>query len=326
MPIRNILDATLIEDVNDTMARRIESEIFFNKRIIDFNPDSFNNFMLNKRYNPIKYRLPDDNEANKLLEKRGLSENWELVLVIDSRELSRVDKEELKRNLEKFGVICKTEKLIIGDYQWLLRDKESGIEILTDYIIERKRFGDLVTSFFDSRYDVQKFWLTTSGLHHIIYLIEGNISGVSMCERQTDELMDKSGIEGGFMVKKIYTHERIDFLYKFHKTLKKQLKGNIVNSGLLTTPPIQYKLYQFHSQIRTRINLIEYFGLQLLQIDDYDTIRIKRLLSVYPTPNIFWRNYQNNKLNEYKDGDGTIFSGNFDEYWNTYFGLWNKVY
>ncbi len=75
-------------------------------------------------------------------------EEEEVCLLIDSREIK--DKQEQtffeKKITEKYGVKTRTINLPIGDFMWEYQGQ------ILDYVVERKKADDLISSIFDGRY------------------------------------------------------------------------------------------------------------------------------------------------------------------------------
>lgn len=75
-------------------------------------------------------------------------EEEEVCLLIDSREIK--DKQEQtffeKKITEKYGVKTRTTNLPIGDFMWEYQGQ------ILDYVVERKKADDLISSIFDGRY------------------------------------------------------------------------------------------------------------------------------------------------------------------------------
>lgn len=74
--------------------------------------------------------------------------------------------------LTRRGIDCEQRVLEIGDVTWIARNKKTEEEIVLDYVLERKRLDDLVSSIKDGRFLEQKFRLDNSGVSNVIYLIE----------------------------------------------------------------------------------------------------------------------------------------------------------
>ncbi len=97
-----------------------------------------------------------------------------MELVIDKREHAILEK------LPENGTTIKSEQLHLGDIQLKYNEQ-------VKLIIERKSLKDLIASIKDGRYLEQSLRLINNGLchlHHVVYLIEGNIHSLSEVERQ----------------------------------------------------------------------------------------------------------------------------------------------
>ncbi|KAL8817887.1 MAG: hypothetical protein Q9223_003368 [Gallowayella weberi] len=108
--------------------------------------------------------------------------NFTVELVLDNREIrSREDRNYIEKELILKGIRPTVRSLPLGDFFWvakctdsnlLARYGEEGTEIALDYIIERKRFDDLISSIKDGRFHEQKFRLRRSGVKNVVYLLE----------------------------------------------------------------------------------------------------------------------------------------------------------
>ncbi|KAL8714957.1 MAG: hypothetical protein Q9225_006486, partial [Loekoesia sp. 1 TL-2023] len=105
-----------------------------------------------------------------------------IELVLDNREIrSREDRTYIETQLITKGIRPLIRSLPLGDFFWvakchdpnlLPRYGEEGDLIALDYIIERKRLDDLISSIKDGRFQEQKFRLRRSGVRNVVYLIE----------------------------------------------------------------------------------------------------------------------------------------------------------
>lgn len=110
------------------------------------------------------------------------SSSFTIELILDTREIrSREDRSYIENQLVKNGIRPLIRSLPLGDFFWvgkchdanlLSRYGEEGDEIALDYIIERKRLDDLISSIKDGRFHEQKFRLRRSGVKNVVYLIE----------------------------------------------------------------------------------------------------------------------------------------------------------
>ncbi|KAL8994983.1 MAG: hypothetical protein Q9188_006915 [Gyalolechia gomerana] len=105
-----------------------------------------------------------------------------IELILDVREIrSREDRTYIETQLVKKGIRPLIRSLPLGDFFWvgkchdpnlLSRYGEEGDLVALDYIIERKRLDDLISSIKDGRFHEQKFRLRRSGVKNVVYLIE----------------------------------------------------------------------------------------------------------------------------------------------------------
>jgi crossover junction endonuclease MUS81 len=81
--------------------------------------------------------------------------SYSIKLIMDNREIhSQVDKDRLEREIGLAGIDFSVRSLDIGDVLWVARSGSE--EYVLDYIVERKRMDDLVSSITDGRFHEQK--------------------------------------------------------------------------------------------------------------------------------------------------------------------------
>ena len=81
--------------------------------------------------------------------------SYSIQLVMDNREIhSQVDKDRLEREIGEAGIEYTVRALDVGDVLWIA--KSGSDEYVLDYIVERKRMDDLVSSITDGRFHEQK--------------------------------------------------------------------------------------------------------------------------------------------------------------------------
>lgn len=103
-------------------------------------------------------------------------------LLLDNREVrAKDDRDYIQVEMRKKGVKPLVRHLPLGDIIWVAKchDPEllpslgiEGDEIVLDFVVERKRLDDLLSSIKDGRFHEQKFRLRKSGIKNVIYLIE----------------------------------------------------------------------------------------------------------------------------------------------------------
>ncbi|KAL8826749.1 MAG: hypothetical protein Q9170_007287 [Blastenia crenularia] len=107
---------------------------------------------------------------------------FSIELILDNREIrSREDRSYIETQLITKNIRPLVRSLPLGDFFWvaktndpnlLSRYGEEGSLIALDYIVERKRLDDLISSIKDGRFHEQKFRLRRSGVRNVVYLIE----------------------------------------------------------------------------------------------------------------------------------------------------------
>lgn len=108
--------------------------------------------------------------------------SFEVRLVLDNREVRTMkDRDYVREELSKKGVTPLVRPLEIGDAIWVAKCNVPGLlpdhgpegdEAVLDYVCERKRLDDLISSIKDGRFHEQKFRLRRSGVQNGIYLVE----------------------------------------------------------------------------------------------------------------------------------------------------------
>ncbi|OIW34762.1 hypothetical protein CONLIGDRAFT_21394 [Coniochaeta ligniaria NRRL 30616] len=108
--------------------------------------------------------------------------SFSVRLVLDNREVrTKNDRDYIHEELNKKGVKAIVRAMDLGDAMWVAECNTPGLlpdhgpegnEVVLDYICERKRLDDLISSIKDGRFHEQKFRLRRSGVQNVIYLVE----------------------------------------------------------------------------------------------------------------------------------------------------------
>ncbi|CAN6606250.1 crossover junction endonuclease Mus81p [Trichomonascus vanleenenianus] len=99
--------------------------------------------------------------------------SFTVEVVLDNREVrSKTDRDYFRSELAALDIPVEVRSLAVGDLAWIACHKNTGQKAILDYIVERKRLDDLVSSIKDGRYQEQKFRLHRTSIEHVIYLIE----------------------------------------------------------------------------------------------------------------------------------------------------------
>jgi crossover junction endonuclease MUS81 len=161
--------------------------------------------------------------------------SFTIQLIIDQREIrSRTDRDYIQEELYKQGVKPIVKPLPLGDAMWvakchdpnfLARTGAEGDEVALDWIAERKRLDDLVSSIKDGRFHEQKFRLKNVGLKNVVYIIEEfnmNEHTRSHYELSVQSAIATTQVTSGFFVKQTQKlDDTIRYLVRITNKLKK---------------------------------------------------------------------------------------------------------
>ncbi|KAG0038735.1 Crossover junction endonuclease mus81 [Podila clonocystis] len=158
---------------------------------------------------------------------------FDIVLILDVREVrGQADRDYIDQKLTENGVKVEKRALDIGDVLWVARLKDipsdGPSEIVLNYILERKRMDDLVSSIKDGRFTEQKFRLKRSGIEHIIYLVESykadDTYDIGVEAIRTSQISTQ--VTDGFFVKRTnHNDQTIEYFTSVTKELKRLYLG-----------------------------------------------------------------------------------------------------
>ena len=136
-------------------------------------------------------------------------------LVLDNREVrSKTDRDYIQEELRIRGVQPIVRSLDLGDALWVAKCKdprllsrlgEEGDEVILDWIVERKRLDDLVSSIKDGRFQEQKFRMHKSGVKNVIYVIEEIAMSLEATQKYHEHVMSaisSTQVVDGYFVKR----------------------------------------------------------------------------------------------------------------------------
>lgn len=177
--------------------------------------------------------------------------DFTVELVLDVREVrAKTDRDYMQNELAKKGCTPIMRALDLGDALWVAKCTRpgwlsrlglEGDEIVLDWILERKRLDDLISSIRDGRFKEQKFRLRKSGLRKVIYLVEEialDSEVRSRYDEATQSAMASIQVVNGWYLKRTQKmDETIDYLADLTKALKKKYEGkplHIIPTNVIT--------------------------------------------------------------------------------------------
>ncbi|CAG8973296.1 hypothetical protein HYALB_00000058 [Hymenoscyphus albidus] len=176
-------------------------------------------------------------------------------MVLDNREVAaKNNRQYMHEQLREKKCPFTVRPLPLGDILWVAKLKDpiylskhgmEGDEVVLDYIVERKRLDDLISSIKDGRFYEQKFRLNRSGLKNVVYLIEEGSAGKDSAEVWADRVQSAIAttqvIHGIFLKKTQKVDETIRYLTRLTAMLKEKYEKEPLH--LIPTPVVTYWNY-----------------------------------------------------------------------------------
>lgn len=203
---------------------------------------------------------------------------------------------ELEKNRVKFEV----RHLNVGDFVWIARDNRSR-ELVLPYIVERKRLDDFAHSIKDGRFHEQKFRLRTSGIPHVIYLIEyialqnyglpvQSLSQAAINAEVHNDCQVKFTDSGQDTV--LYLVVQTELLAELfatktlHSCAKQSIGGEVgtVNVAADTVRLMHFSEFNASASKWGAVNVKDYFVRQLIQLYSVSVEKALAITDQYPTP------------------------------------------
>lgn len=189
------------------------------------------------------HAVPDDSELPSFTPIRLSPGSFTVELILDNREVrAKTDRDYMQQELAKRGVTPTVRALELGDALWVARCKQpgwlashgaEGDEVVLDWIVERKRLDDLVSSIRDGRFHEQKFRLRRSGVQNVIYLVEEismDATYFQKYEEAVQSAIASMQVVNGYFVKRTQKmDDTISYLTSMTKMLKEMYEGKTLN-------------------------------------------------------------------------------------------------
>ncbi|CAK7263579.1 Crossover junction endonuclease mus81 [Sporothrix epigloea] len=178
-------------------------------------------------------------DALPLVEPFELPANsYSVQLVLDVRERVTGQRSYMEDELKKRDAKPLVRALSLGDALWVAKCRDptllsrmgaEGDEVVLDWIVERKRQDDLVSSIKDGRFREQKFRLRRCGVPHVVYVIEESGMDADMIHRYEDAMhsaIASTQVFNGYFVKRTRSvDETISYLAKLTKRIAARYAG-----------------------------------------------------------------------------------------------------
>ncbi|KAH6690736.1 crossover junction endonuclease MUS81 [Plectosphaerella plurivora] len=176
--------------------------------------------------------VPDDASLPSITPIRLDPGTFTVQLLLDVREVrAKTDRDYMQQELAKKGVQPIMRSLELGDAQWVAVPNDpsaladGATEVVLDWIVERKRLDDLISSIKDGRFHEQKFRLGRSGVRNVVYIIEDialDASHVGRYEESVQSAIAATQVVNGYFVKKtLKMDDTIRYLARMTATLKR---------------------------------------------------------------------------------------------------------
>lgn len=187
--------------------------------------------------------------------------SFEIILIVDNREKRAAsDPDFFVNKLKEHGISASVDALAVGDLVWAARNKNSKQVAVLDYIMERKRLDDLVSSIKDGRFQEQKGRLKRTGLTKVSYLIEESVhlERTSSFSQQIMTAMSQTIILNDFFLKRTSNAtDTVNFLVQLTRAIEKwylELDLYVVSPHLTTSRSYELAIKTCRKKLESRNN------------------------------------------------------------------------
>lgn len=224
-----------------------------------------------------------------------------IILILDSMErgrksvLSRADVGTMTNMLSEHGVRCEVRPLPCGDALFVAQ-YEHDIEIMLDFLIERKTLSDFVASTHDGRVARQSFMMKQSQISRKVFVLEGELSENQDMRDKPEYARKLARLEvcDEFYVKR--TKDLKDTMW-FYTSMFKHLCTQFEGMSLPATLEGRTLFRDWSERMRALKNgltLEQLFSLQLCQLQGISTSNAVAILKKgYSTPQALFRAFKN---------------------------------
>lgn len=218
---------------------------------------------------------------------------FNIILKVDNREHYKKTEEDNKfyERLVRQGINCELLSLPLGDFMWTAKivDKELfEHELVTEFIIERKKLDDLASSLTDGRYIDQKNRLRSSGLKQVIFIIEGEQSGSGISLLALRAAIHRIRIFNKFQV--IWTKnwaETLGVLRGINQRIVSKYTEELKNKGKIWFRSEYFTFSKMQSRME-KYNLGLAFGAMVRSFPGFGKESVQKVLNYFRTFNEFY--------------------------------------
>ncbi|KAG8857855.1 Crossover junction endonuclease mus81 [Tulasnella sp. 330] len=256
---------------------------------------------------------------------------YDIKLIIDNREVqsskNKATRDAFWQALENKGISVEQRPLVIGDVTWVATKKYADAtggpqECVLDFVLERKRLDDLISSVMDGRFHEQKFRLKQTGIGRVYYLIEHHNTKEKRekWNQQIDTALSSTQVVDGFLVKETKNFkETIEYLTVMHQTIVRMHRDR----DLFIIPDAQIRRHSYtalqaylretqperiyHTTYDTFRALNDKSGQEtlkncwarmLLCVTGFSAEKVAKMLEIYDTPKALWDAFREAELVE----------------------------
>ncbi|KAG8992464.1 Crossover junction endonuclease mus81 [Tulasnella sp. JGI-2019a] len=251
--------------------------------------------------------------------------SYVIKLIIDNREVrsskGKANREAFWKALQRKEVLVEQRALAVGDVAWVATKKYADAsggpeECVLDFILERKRLDDLISSVMDGRFHEQKFRLKQTAIGRVYYLIEHHHTKEKRerWNQQIDTALSSTQVVDGFMVKETRDmNETIEYLTVMHKMIVKMHQDRdlyiipdthirrhsymALQEHLRETQPenvyhTSYETFKALNDKSGQETLKNCWTRMLLCVTGFSAEKVARLLEMFDTPKALWDAFQ----------------------------------
>ncbi|KAI8141059.1 hypothetical protein BJV82DRAFT_671051 [Fennellomyces sp. T-0311] len=234
-------------------------------------------------------------------------DSYEVVLVLDTREIKlRTNRDYFLEQLTAKGIRVVKRALDLGDMLWVARKKGSmstDDELFLDFIVERKRMDDLVSSIKDGRYNEQKYRLRNCGAEKVFYIIEefNKEDAMTFGAQAIQTAMSSTQAVDGFFLKRTASiNDTIDYLVNMTKMVE-QIYHNatlyripahaVTRTGYLEQKKrlgknhlVSYPIFSELNSKSDTLTIKDVYLRMLMTVRGVSAEKASALMKIYPTP------------------------------------------